>query len=110
MTRFSKSARRPTARRPGRRAGTARPGSAATGCPACPADGRNPDSLAQWVRDNARPEYRHEPIRWMTKKLADAGQLDDAGTALVLVVAADIGLAGGEREARAIIRSYGGPA
>lgn len=74
------------------------------------AAGRNPDAAAQWVRDNARPEYRHEPLRWMTKKLADDGQLDDAGTAFVLAVAAEIGLAGGEREARAIIRSYGGPA
>jgi hypothetical protein len=75
-----------------------------------PAAGRSPDALAQWVRDNARPEYRHEPLRWMTKKLADDGQLDDQGAELVLSVAADIGLAGGEREARAIIRSYGGPA
>ena len=74
-----------------------------------PAAGRNPDAAAQWVRDNAKPEYRHEPLRWMTKKLADDGQLDDAGAALVLAVAEDIGLAGGEREARAIIRSYGGP-
>jgi Bifunctional DNA primase/polymerase, N-terminal len=78
--------------------------------------GRSPDALARWVRENARPGggerggTRHESLRWMTKKLADAGQLDDAGAALVLAVAEDIGLAGGEREARAIIRSYGGPA
>lgn len=69
-----------------------------------------PDAIATWVRANAHPGYRHEPLRWMAKKLADAGQLDDAGAALVLETAEAIGLDGGLREARAIIRSYGGPA
>jgi len=79
--------------------------------PACDVDGRQgPEALARWVRDNAHPGWRHEPIRWMTKKLADAGQLDEAGVSLVLDVAEAIGLDGGQREALAVVRSYGGPA
>jgi len=74
----------------------------------CTADGA--PAIAAWVRANAHPGYRHEPLRWMAKKLADAGQLDDAGAALVLETAEAIGLDGGPREARAIVRSYGGPA
>lgn len=69
-----------------------------------------PGALAAWVRANAHPRYRHEPLRWMAKKLADAGQLDDQGAALVLETAEAIGLDGGLREACAIVRSYGGPA
>lgn len=69
-----------------------------------------PDALARWVIGHAQPGYRHEPLRWMVKKLADAGQLDDAGAALVLDVAETIGLDGGQREACQVIRSYGGPA
>jgi hypothetical protein len=69
-----------------------------------------PDAIAAWVRANAHPGYRHEPLRWMAKKLADVGQLDDAGVALVLETAEAIGLDGGLHEACAIVRSYGGPA
>jgi len=69
-----------------------------------------PAAVAAWVRATAHPGYRHEPLRWMAKKLADAGQLDDAGAALVLETADAIGLDGGLREACAIVRSYGGPA
>lgn len=70
--------------------------------------GTSAEALAKWVMANAKPEYRHEPIRWMTKKLADSGQLDEHGSAAVLEVAMAIGLAGGEREALKVIRSYGG--
>ncbi len=66
--------------------------------------------LTAWVAAQNQPGDRHGPLHWAARRLAEAGQLDDDASDLLIQAALEAGLSGGEREARSVIRSVGGPA